>query len=82
MMSKQEKPTPVGLSDLAPDLIPLELQILELTWRGYSLSMIGAALRLSTRTVEMYRYAMLKKFGVTNAMSMVHTALKQGLLKV
>jgi DNA-binding NarL/FixJ family response regulator len=82
MIEQQESHIRAGLLELAPDLTPLEQQILEYTWRGYTASMIGAAVRMSTRNIEAYRHRMLKKFGATNTVQMVRAALRQGLLQV
>ena len=70
------------IGDAQAELTEREQHILEYVWRGYSTSMIAAALATSPRTIEAQGESLLRKFGATNAIQLVRAALRRGLLEI
>ncbi len=54
-------------------LTPREKQVCDLVVRGYSSEDIAMSLGISHRTVDDHRQAILKKYGVRNAVELVRT---------
>jgi DNA-binding NarL/FixJ family response regulator len=62
-----------------PQLTPRQRDILRLIVKGQRMKEIAAALGLSTRTVEGYKYEMMETLGVTSTAELVRYALDRRL---
>lgn len=68
-------------SDAFDSLSPRERQVLQLTAEGYSSRAIGEKLDLSPKSVETYRSRLMEKLNLSDRPSLVHYALRKGLLR-
>lgn len=59
---------------------PLELEIVVKTSRGKTSKEIGEELNLSSRTVETYRYDLLKKANVKNSLELIDYVYRNGIM--
>ena len=62
-----------------PGLTPRQLDVLRLIVKGQRMKEIGAALQLSTRTVETHKYEMMQVLGVHSTAELVRYAIEHGL---
>jgi DNA-binding NarL/FixJ family response regulator len=67
-------------SDAAGRLTPRQRDVLRLIAEGHRMKEIAAALDLSTRTVESYKYEMMQALGVGSTAELVRFAIKHGLV--
>lgn len=56
---------------LARRLTKRENQVLDLLMRGYTNKQMAAILQISPRTVEEYRYKVIRKHGARNAIELI-----------
>ncbi len=73
--SKKIKPT---FSDV--DLNEKELEIIRLICKEHTSPEIGDMLHLHTKTIDNYRFELIKKMGVRNSVGLVMYAVKNGLV--
>lgn len=66
--------------DLFKKLKPREMEIVLMVCRGEKPSEIGKKLFLSTKTVNTYRYRILKKLGIRNDVELTNLALQHKLV--
>lgn len=64
----------------APSLTPRELKVMHEIALGMSTKEISDRLGLSSKTIELYRTRLLRKFGLTKATELVRIALESGIL--
>ena len=63
-------------------LTPREREVLRLIAEGKSNAEAAAALALSSRTVETYRYQMMQKLGLPDLSALIRFALRAGLISI
>lgn len=63
-------------------LTPRERQILQLVAEGHTSGEIGQSLRISPRTVEAHRAAVMRKLSISNQSALIRYSLSRGLLPV
>jgi two-component system response regulator NreC len=63
------------------ELSSREREVLSLAAEGYSSAEIGKKLYLSPKTVDTYRYRLMRKLGINHRAELVQFALTTGLLK-
>lgn len=73
--SKKIKPT---FNDV--DLNERELEVLRLLCKEYTSPEIGEIMHLSAKTIDNYRFDLIKKLGVRNSIGLVMYAVKKGLV--
>lgn len=64
------------------ELSDREREVLSLAAEGFSSAEIGKKLFLSPKTVDTYRYRLMRKLGISHRSELVRFALSTGLLKV
>lgn len=64
----------------APYLTPRELGVMREITLGLSTKEISDRLGISSKTIELYRTRLLRKFGLTKATELVRVALESGVL--
>ena len=69
---------PAGRSE--PALTARQLEVLRLVLDGRRMKEIGAALQLSTRTVETHKYEMMRLLGVSSTAELVTYAIEHRLI--
>lgn len=72
----EETGNPVAL------LTPRQREILQLLAEGRSAKEIGAALEISTRTVEFHKYQMMESLDLHTNAELVHFAIKHGIVAI
>ena len=72
----EETSNPVAL------LTPRQREILQLLAEGRSAKEIGAALEISTRTVEFHKYQMMESLDLHTNAELVHFAIKHGIVAI
>jgi DNA-binding NarL/FixJ family response regulator len=72
----EETGNPVAL------LTPRQREILQLLAEGRSTKEIGAALEISTRTVEFHKYQMMESLDLHSNADLVHFAIKHGIVAI
>jgi DNA-binding NarL/FixJ family response regulator len=63
-----------------PRLTARQIEVLRLIVEGYRMKEIGAALDLSTRTVETHKYQMMETLGVSSTAELVRYAIEHHLI--
>lgn len=63
-----------------PALTSRQVEVLRLIVKGQRMKEIGAALQLSTRTVETHKYEMMQALGVHSTAELVRYAIERGLV--
>ncbi len=58
-----------------------ESEVLRLIAQGYTNREVAEQLKVSTKTVETYKYRLIKKLGLRNRSDIIRYALKRGMLK-
>ncbi len=67
-------------SQSKPHITPRQLEVLRKVASGLTNRQIGGALEISPRTVEVHRFNMMRKMGVTNVAQLLRGAIKHKLL--
>ena len=62
-------------------LTPRQQAILNLIAQGFTNRQVASQLRISTRTVEVHRFNMMRRLRVHNVAQLLHQAFLAGLLK-
>jgi DNA-binding NarL/FixJ family response regulator len=73
---------PGPAEDPAGALTPRQREIVQLLAEGRSAKEIGAALSISSRTVEFHKYQIMEVLGLHTTAELVHFAIKQGLVEL
>lgn len=63
-----------------PELTPRETEVLHLVAEGWTSKEIAVQLRISPKTVEVFRQNLLRKVGVKNSVQLVLAAQTRGWL--
>lgn len=62
-------------------LTPRQQQVLTMVSQGQTSKEIGRRLKISPRTIEVYRAQLNRKFGVSNLANLIQAAVEQGLVR-
>lgn len=73
---------PVTTTSAAPGLTEREQQILALIWEGFKNREIAEQLKISVKTVEAHRAAIMKKLRVSNAAQLLRAAIDNSLIRL
>ena len=73
---------PAAMSDAVEMLTPRQREVLHLLAEGRSAKEIGAALGISTRTVEFHKYQMMEALEVQTSAELIHFAIRYGLVEI
>jgi len=68
--------------DLLGSLTKRQREVLHLAAEGHSLKEIVAILGVSRRTVELHKYAMMKKLGMRNSSQIIRFAVRNGFISL
>ena len=73
---------PVTATNVVPGLTEREHQILALIWEGFKNREIAEQLKISVKTVEAHRAAIMKKLRVSNAAQLLRAAIDNSLIRL
>jgi DNA-binding NarL/FixJ family response regulator len=73
---------PVTATSVVPGLTEREQQILALIWEGFKNREIAEQLKISVKTVEAHRAAIMKKLRVSNAAQLLRAAIDNSLIRL
>ena len=73
---------PATSTSVVPGLTEREQQILALIWEGFKNREIAEQLKISVKTVEAHRAAIMKKLRVSNAAQLLRAAIDNSLIRL
>ena len=73
---------PATSTSAVPGLTEREQQILALIWEGFKNREIAEQLKISVKTVEAHRAAIMKKLRVSNAAQLLRAAIDSSLIRL
>jgi len=68
--------------DVLVSLTKRQREVLHLAAQGHPLKTIADILGVSRRTVELHKYAMMKKLGMRNSAQIIHFAVRNGFISL
>jgi DNA-binding NarL/FixJ family response regulator len=79
---QSSKRAPAQTGDPATSLTPRQREILQLLAAGRSAKEIGAALNVSSRTVEFHKYQMMERLDLHTTAELTRYAIREGIVEI